>query len=259
MRRVQAQFSEVQTRSLRELARAEERPVAALIREAIDSWVVDRERKARLEGAVSAISHAPSRLRESAETDHRFIDAGDLVGISEICSRAGRSSNTIQSWRRRYRTFPKPVAQLAAGPIWDWGAVARWLSARSAGRIRRSATVDVGFSALPGVELVVSGLDDLNAGRESAAGTLLRSAATRLEAVGISVPGGAQDDATSRLYALLVEQVGEGRAHGRYNALRRRLSSFLHAAAAIRAQATTSTGEPMPDWVAEVRNQRNRH
>ncbi len=54
----------------------------------------------------------------------------DLVSVSEISARSGRPINTIQSWRRRHRDFPEPVAQLAAGPIWEWPTVAQWISTR---------------------------------------------------------------------------------------------------------------------------------
>jgi predicted nucleic acid-binding protein len=54
----------------------------------------------------------------------------NLVSVTEIAGRARRSTNTVQSWRRRHRDFPTPVAQLAAGPIWSWPAVAEWISSR---------------------------------------------------------------------------------------------------------------------------------
>jgi hypothetical protein len=62
------------------------------------------------------------------------LPAADLVSVSEISERAGRSINTIQSWRRRHSDFPAPAAQLAAGPIWRWPAVADWISARDGRR-----------------------------------------------------------------------------------------------------------------------------
>ena len=55
-----------------------------------------------------------------------------LVSVSEIAARAGRPVNTIQSWRRRHRDFPAPVASLAAGPVWTWPVIERWIAARSA-------------------------------------------------------------------------------------------------------------------------------
>lgn len=73
------------------------------------------------------------RVNEEAAT--YAATAADLVSVTEISERAGRSINTIQSWRRRRKDFPSPVAQLAAGPIWSWPAVASWI----AGRARPSA------------------------------------------------------------------------------------------------------------------------
>jgi uncharacterized protein len=63
-------------------------------------------------------------------------DSGDLVSVSELASRSGRSVNTIQSWRRRHADFPSPNVELAAGPIWLWGDVSAWIDRRS----RRAAT-----------------------------------------------------------------------------------------------------------------------
>jgi hypothetical protein len=59
---------------------------------------------------------------------------------------------------------------------------------------------------------------------------LVKSAVDRLSAIGIEVPGSPVPDAHLRMYELLEGEVGEGRAHGRYNALRRRLLSFLRSA-----------------------------
>jgi uncharacterized protein len=67
-----------------------------------------------------------------------------LVGVAEIAARSGRSTNTVQSWRRRHRTFPEPAATLASGPVWQWPTVAAWIGAgrriprdRSLGRAAR--------------------------------------------------------------------------------------------------------------------------
>lgn len=58
-------------------------------------------------------------------------EATDLVSVSELAARSGRSVNTIQSWRRRHRDFPSPSVELAAGPIWLWGDVSAWIDGRS--------------------------------------------------------------------------------------------------------------------------------
>ncbi len=55
----------------------------------------------------------------------------DLVSVAEISARAGRPINTVQSWRRRHADFPQPVAQLAAGPIWNWPTVEAWVAGRA--------------------------------------------------------------------------------------------------------------------------------
>lgn len=74
----------------------------------------------------------------------------ELVSVAEVAARAGRSTNTIQSWRRRHPDFPAPVAQLASGPVWTWPSVAEWIAVRA--RPRRAQQV------LPAFE---SGLPDL--------------------------------------------------------------------------------------------------
>jgi predicted nucleic acid-binding protein len=63
-----------------------------------------------------------------------------LVGVAEIAARSGYSTNTVQSWRRRHRTFPKPTANLASGPVWGWSSVADWIGAER--RTPRQRLVD---------------------------------------------------------------------------------------------------------------------
>lgn len=82
-------------------------------------------------------------------------------------------------------------------------------------------------SSLPGHELVRAGLEDLAAGRETEAALVVAMAAPRLRALGIDVPAFVGSP-SHRLYALL-SQSGAG-AHGRYNALVRRIASYARAA-----------------------------
>jgi len=79
---------------------------------------------------------------------------------------------------------------------------------------------------MPGRELIVAGLDDLHAGRETVEAMLVATGAPRLRACGISVPGDDRPDSGLRMYRLLGERDAAG-AYSTYNALRRRLSSFL--------------------------------
>lgn len=54
----------------------------------------------------------------------------DVVGVSEIADRAQVGRDTVQKWRERHDDFPVPMATLAAGPVWSWEAVDRWLHVR---------------------------------------------------------------------------------------------------------------------------------
>lgn len=50
----------------------------------------------------------------------------DLVSVTEIAQRLGRSVGAIHQARRRHADFPAPVASLATGPVWLWSDVERW-------------------------------------------------------------------------------------------------------------------------------------
>lgn len=85
-------------------------------------------------------------------------------------------------------------------------------------------------SGLPGAELVEEGLRDLAAGRRSVAALLVSIGAPRLRGLGFEVPS-PNVDADHALYELLAAEDADS-AHGRYNALVRRLVSFERAACA---------------------------
>ena len=91
--------------------------------------------------AVPGRAEDRGRLREvPASYQPGSTEPSDLVSVAEIAARADRPINTIQSWRRRHRDFPEPVVSLAAGPVWTWPAVERWIDARRAPRRAPSAT-----------------------------------------------------------------------------------------------------------------------
>lgn len=85
------------------------------------------------------------------------------------------------------------------------------------------------METLPGGEIVTRGLDDLRRKVESAQALLVSMAATRLRGLGIAVPDRVIASPEPKLYRLLASRYGAG-AHSKYNAWRRRLSSFLRAA-----------------------------
>jgi hypothetical protein len=84
------------------------------------------------------------------------------------------------------------------------------------------------LTSLPGHELVLAGLDDLARGVESQESLLVSIGAPRLRAAGIDVPE-PFDSPEHRLYDRLAAEDPDS-AHGRYNALVRRLVSFERAA-----------------------------
>lgn len=62
----------------------------------------------------------------------------DLVSVTEIAQRLGRSADAIHQARRRHADFPAPLATLAVGPIWSWADVERWAAIpRPGGRPRK--------------------------------------------------------------------------------------------------------------------------
>jgi hypothetical protein len=87
---------------------------------------------------------------------------------------------------------------------------------------------------LPGTKIVLPGVADLKAGRESVNASAVQCAATRLRQIGLDARGSEGDDpAAHQLYRQLSSELGEG-AHSRYNAILARVASF--AGAAERAQ-----------------------
>jgi hypothetical protein len=88
----------------------------------------------------------------------------------------------------------------------------------------------VDLNSLPGAEIVLPGIADLEAGRRSVNSIAVQCAATRLRKVGLNAPGVEGDvPAAHQLYSELSEELGNG-AHSRYNAILRRVASFAGAA-----------------------------
>jgi hypothetical protein len=82
-------------------------------------------------------------------------------------------------------------------------------------------------AALPGADLVAQGLEDLRNDRVTVESLLVSIGAPRLRLAGVDVQD-ALEDPEHRLYALLAAEDSDS-AHGRYNALVRRLVSFERA------------------------------
>ncbi len=55
----------------------------------------------------------------------------ELVGISEIATLAATSRSAVSNWIARDPSFPKPLADLACGQIWDKVDIEDWLKKNS--------------------------------------------------------------------------------------------------------------------------------
>jgi hypothetical protein len=84
------------------------------------------------------------------------------------------------------------------------------------------------LSNLPGEDLVMQGLEDLNAGRRSVAGLVVAMAAPRLRRLGIEVPEGTGPIAAHQLYETL-SAGSDLDPYRRFNALVARVVSFARA------------------------------
>jgi len=92
------------------------------------------------------------------------------------------------------------------------------------------------LDGLPGADLVVAGMADLKAGRDTPDAALVQTAASRLREIGIAVPSSSsRQPGSHRLYELLSDDDPAG-AYSRYNALLGRMASFASAAEQRAAQ-----------------------
>ena len=89
---------------------------------------------------------------------------------------------------------------------------------------------------LPGAEIVLPGLADLQAGRISVNALAVQAAASRLRGLGLEAEETkGEEPAAHRLYRQIQQELGDG-AHSRYNAILRRVASFAQAAERARAR-----------------------
>lgn len=89
------------------------------------------------------------------------------------------------------------------------------------------------LAALPGADLVLKGLRDLEDGTDSIEALLVQVAASTLRSHGLPMPASTSPEPPEhRLYARLEETYGQA-AHSQHNALVRRLVSFERALACV--------------------------
>ena len=74
MRHMQVQFTDEQARILQERASDSGRPIAAVVRDAVDAWIAADARHGRRELALAAIGGFHSGLGDLAEHHDRYLE-----------------------------------------------------------------------------------------------------------------------------------------------------------------------------------------
>jgi len=74
MKRIQLHLTDEQARALSARAATVDRPVAALVRDAIDRWLGDEERRLLAERAFRVIGVGHSGLGDLAENHDAYVD-----------------------------------------------------------------------------------------------------------------------------------------------------------------------------------------
>jgi hypothetical protein len=77
MIRVQVQFTDDELRALHDLARRSGRPVAAVVRDAVDALIRDDERQRHRAQALAAIGGFHSGLGDLAEQHDAYLEDAD--------------------------------------------------------------------------------------------------------------------------------------------------------------------------------------
>ena len=89
------------------------------------------------------------------------------------------------------------------------------------------------MTSLPGNDLIVAGVEDLQNQKQTIAALLVAIGAPKLRSLGLELPDDLPTNPEHRLYDLLAVTDSDS-AHSRYNALIRRLVSFERAMACVR-------------------------
>ncbi|MDT3395712.1 hypothetical protein RKE29_03445 [Streptomyces sp. B1866] len=89
------------------------------------------------ETAVEAAHRVVARLRRALPALRVLRLDPELVGVSDIAERAGRSRQNVLQWvggeRRTERPFPEPEGAVGRSLVWRWAEVNKWLSLVGAG------------------------------------------------------------------------------------------------------------------------------
>ena len=95
----------------------------------------------QLVAVVKGVSHLTivdrhySQLPTVTPAD-RFLVVAELVGVDEIVRLVGISRQRVNALVRSDSAFPEPLAELAAGRIWDRAEIEKWVTQRARGEQR---------------------------------------------------------------------------------------------------------------------------
>ena len=67
----------------------------------------------------------------------------ELIGINEIAEIAGVSRQAVANWRKRTQDFPRPIAELASGPVFRRSQIRSWLRKRNVPMADVFATINL--------------------------------------------------------------------------------------------------------------------
>lgn len=59
-----------------------------------------------------------------------MVHTTDIAGIRDIAQHFGVKPNVVSNWSARYSDFPMPIAEVAAGRLWDLQEVVEWYNDR---------------------------------------------------------------------------------------------------------------------------------
>jgi chromosome partitioning protein len=72
-----------------------------------------------------------------------YVSQQDLIGIYEIAEFAGVTKAAVVNWRKRVKDFPKPIAELKSGPVFNSSQIRAWLKRRKIPMCTVIATINL--------------------------------------------------------------------------------------------------------------------
>jgi predicted DNA-binding transcriptional regulator AlpA len=97
---------------------------------------------------------------DELERDLERTRMPDLVGAGEVCELLGVSRQRLHQIRHEKADFPKPIVELAAGPLWTRPAIESWASTwdrRPGRRVQGSTATEVDGARAGSANVIVHG------------------------------------------------------------------------------------------------------